>query len=139
MRLAPPTWPMSATGSSHGSTPASRRSSPISGRGSNSTPDRESGTLPGRRICDASTVMDETVTQVLLAGQDAVLAGIAAGAPTESLLQTITEMVERCLPGVRCTVRVGGSGGTEWDDASRSMPVLLDDQVVASIETLGGL
>jgi PAS domain S-box-containing protein len=95
--------------------------------------------LPGRPICDASAVIDETVTQALLEGQDAVLAGLAAGAPTETLLRTITEMVERCLPGVRCTVRVAESGGTAWDDATRSMPVLLDDQVVASIETLGGL
>ena len=82
--------------------------------------------------------MDETVTQALLEGQDAVLAGLAAGAPTENLLQTITEMVERCLPGVRCTVQVAESRGRAWEGASRSMPVVLDDQVVASIETVGG-
>jgi PAS domain S-box-containing protein len=78
-------------------------------------------------------VTDETATQ-LLEGQDAVLAGVVAGVPTEDLLGSIADLVERCLPGVRCSVQVAEPGGAaSVDGGADSVPVLLDERIVGSI------
>src|SRR4051794_34594815 len=93
-KRAPRTWPTSVSASSRGSTRRSRRSSPISGPGSGRRPYHETGTTADRPICDASAVTDATVIDRLLEGQEALLSGVAAGAPTDELITSLADLVE---------------------------------------------
>ena len=76
----------------------------------------------------------------LLEGQEALLASIAAGAPTETLIACVAELVERCLPGLECVVRLA-------DDPSNAapagrapcltVPVSIGDRRAATIHLYG--
>src|SRR5262249_8623839 len=84
-----------------------------------------------RPICDASPVTDDTVTQLLLDGQEAVLTGLAAGAPADDLIQSIADLVERCLPGVQCSVLTSEPSAGEGRNGSG--PVRLGGRAVGNI------
>ena len=76
----------------------------------------------------------------LLEGQEALLSRVAAGAPTDELITAFIDLVERCLPGLRCTVEPAGAaaGGVPGTTQLRvSLPVVLGDREVATIAVHG--
>ena len=72
-----------------------------------------------------------------LDGQEQLLAGVAAGSPTEQLTAALKDLVERCLPGLECSIQLAddpGGGPAHGRAPCFSLPVNLGDQHVATIE-----
>jgi PAS domain S-box-containing protein len=57
-----------------------------------------------------------------LEAEQAVLSGVAEGRDTDELICSLVELVERCLPGLRCSVRLADE--PSGDSASSAPPML---------------